>query len=75
MVGAFEKPVHAFDNGLMEPSVKALKSYAHGICEKYGIPPEAELDLGGEITGQAASGIKGLVNCLGDLLEQKRGEL
>ena len=75
MVGAFEKPVRAFDNGLLEPSLKALKIYVKSICEKYGIPPEAEIDLGGEITGQAAGGIKGMIDSLGSLLEQKRGNL
>ncbi len=74
MVGAFEKPVRPYDGGLMEPSIKALKNYAHDICEKYGIPPEAELDLGGDITGQSAGGLKCMLESLSSLLE-KKGEL
>ena len=75
LVGAFERPVRAREGGLMEPSAKALAEYARGICQKYDIFPEAELDLGGEITEQPAGGLKQLLDALGDLLDQKRGEL
>ena len=75
LVGAFEKPVRPYEGGLMEPSVKALKSYAQNICEKYGMPPVAELDLGGEVTGQNAGGLKQMLDSLGNLLENRKGEL
>ena len=74
LVGAFEKPVRAREGGLMEPSVQALKKYADEICRKYAMPPEAQIDLGGEITGQSAGGLKDMLQALGNLLEQKRGD-
>lgn len=75
LVGAFEKPVQAGVNGLLEPSTRALSTYARTICDKYDMLPAAELDLGGEITGQAVGGLKRLLAILGEQIEQKRREL
>ncbi|MGX8705190.1 MAG: type I-E CRISPR-associated protein Cas7/Cse4/CasC [bacterium] len=76
LVGAFEKPVRGYEgSGLLEPSVRALQTYAKGIYDKYGMPPVAEFDLGGEITGQAAGGLKNMLSALEICLDEKRGEL
>ncbi|MBQ3425366.1 MAG: type I-E CRISPR-associated protein Cas7/Cse4/CasC [Clostridia bacterium] len=74
LAGAFEEPVRAFDGGLLKPSVKALKEYAAAICGKYGMPPVLEVDLGGEITGQSAGGMRRMLETLGDGLREKQEE-
>ncbi|MBQ6327010.1 MAG: type I-E CRISPR-associated protein Cas7/Cse4/CasC [Clostridia bacterium] len=73
LVGAFEKPVRAQDGGLLAPSVRALSDYAHGLCAKYDMSPAAELDLGGEITGKPAGGLKAMLAALAEQLDQMGG--
>ena len=73
LVGAFERPVIGGNSGLLEPSVAALREYATNLYEKYDMPPAAELDLGGEITGHTAGGLKAMLTALGSLLAKDRG--
>ena len=73
LVGAFEKPVTTREGGLLEPSVKALGDYARRICGQYGMPPTAELDLGGELTGTAAGSLDALLRELEQLLRAGGG--
>lgn len=70
LAGAFEKPVYTREGGLMAPSARALKEYAQALYAKYDMPPAAEIDLGGEITGQAAGGLKAMLDQLAALLDR-----
>ena len=73
LAGAFEKPVWDYNGGLMKPSVQALIDYGRGIYAKYDMPPTVELDLGGEITGQPAGGLKAMLDALTEQLNHLGG--